>query len=373
MAEVRDGWDTRLGRAVAIKLLHPGFTDDADSRLRFDAEARSAAALTHPNIVAVYDSGEYDGTQYIVMERLPGYTLADQIAQSPMPQSRVRVVMDDVLSALSVAHGAGILHRDIKPGNILFTPQGDTKVADFGIAKTAGSNHTQTGQIVGTLAYVSPDRLVGRPATVTDDLYALGCVGYEALTGRRAFPDEALGALTHAIMTDTPPPLRALRPDVEPALASVVERAMARDPQYRFADAETMRAALWNPAAQSAGAQQRPPTSALTAPFPAMAPPSTYIPSAAGTTPRRRLAKVSAVGGIIAVFALAVVLLVLNSPFHDDSPGTAPTTPSSATPVLPVSTSPTATTTTTTAAIVPNDPPGNGNNKGEHGKGKQKH
>ncbi|MET0700729.1 MAG: protein kinase [Mycobacterium sp.] len=375
MAEVRDGWDSRLGRAVAIKLLHTGFNEDTDSRRRFEAEARSAAALTHPNIVAVYDSGEYDGTQYIVMERLPGATLADQIAQSPMPQAQVRAVLDVVLSALSTAHRAGILHRDIKPGNILFTADGQPKIADFGIAKTAESSHTQTGQIVGTLAYLSPDRLIGKPAAVTDDLYALGCVGYEALTGRKPFPDESLGALTRAILYDTPPPLRAVHPDVDPALAAVIERAMARDPQYRFPDADAMRASLWNPARAPVSTPTRPPTSVLTSPF-AAAPPSGYLTPTAAPGPNRRVAKVAAGVGIISVFAVAVVLLVMNSPLHDDTVDTAPAATSTTVAPAPVTSTP----ITTTPVPVANDPPannppanGNGNGKGEHGKGKDKH
>ncbi|MCW2564299.1 MAG: serine/threonine protein kinase, partial [Mycobacterium sp.] len=237
MAEVREGWDTRLSRAVAIKLLHPGFSSDADNRRRFEAEARSAAALSHPNIVAVHDSGEHEGTPFIVMERLPGRTVADRIAQCPMPQAAVRSMLDEVLAALAVAHAAGTLHRDIKPSNILFSTDGHTKVTDFGIAKTAEASHTLTGQIVGTLAYLSPDRLAGKAATIADDLYAVGCVGYEALSARRPFTEETLGALARAILDDTPPPLAALRPDVDPALAAVIERAMARDPRWRFANA----------------------------------------------------------------------------------------------------------------------------------------
>jgi eukaryotic-like serine/threonine-protein kinase len=132
MAEVRDGWDTRLDRAVAIKLLYPMFSMQPDNRRRFEIEARAAAALNHPHIVAVHDSGEHDGTPYIVMERLSGRTLADVIARGPLPQPQVRSILDDVLSALAAAHAAGILHRDIKPGNILFTDSGVTKIADFG-------------------------------------------------------------------------------------------------------------------------------------------------------------------------------------------------------------------------------------------------
>ncbi len=241
MAEVRDGWDTRLDRPVAVKLLHPAFSAAPDSRRRFEIEARAAAGLNHPHIVAVHDGGEHAGTPYIVMERLSGRTLADELGQGPLPQDRVRAILDDVLAALTAAHSAGILHRDIKPANILFTPSGGVKVGDFGIAKSAETPATMTGQIVGTMAYLSPDRIAGRPATVADDLYAVGAVGYEALTGRQPFPQENLAALARAIVETAPQPLRMVRPDVEPGLAETIERAMARDPQWRFPTAEAMR------------------------------------------------------------------------------------------------------------------------------------
>jgi serine/threonine-protein kinase len=275
----------------------------------------------------------------------------------------MRVVLDEVLSALVLAHGAGILHRDIKPANILLTAQGSIKVADFGLAKTTEAAHTQTGQIVGTLAYLSPDRLMGRPATVADDLYALGCVGYEALCGRRAFPEETPGALTRSILDDTPPPLRSVRPDVDAALADVIQRAMARDPRQRFVSAEAMRAALANPAVPQATSPRRPSTMVLTAPpFPASPSPSAYIPSSVGATPRRRAAKWAAVGGIIAILALAAVLLLSNSPFGNSPPEPPPST-----------SVPTSTTTTTTTTTVPEAPPEPGSHKGPKGKNKSRH
>ena len=222
-AEVHDGWDTRLGRAVAIKLLYAGFSADPSNRRRFEAEARAAASLNHPNIVAVHDCGEHNGTPFIVMEQLPGNTLADAIAGGPVPQRLLRGVLDDVLAALTAAHDVGILHRDIKPGNILFTPLGHVKVADFGIAKTAGSEPTVAGQIMGTMAYLSPGRVEGRPATVSDDVYSVGVLGYEALTGRPPFKHENVGALARAILYEQPRPIPALRPDADPALVAVID------------------------------------------------------------------------------------------------------------------------------------------------------
>lgn len=148
-----------------------------------------------------------------------------------MPPNQVRAALADVLAALSVAHGAEVLHRDIKPGNILVAGDGTTmKVADFGIAKTAGAAHTMTGQIIGTMAYMSPERISGALASVADDLYAVGVIGYEALTGRRAYPQDNPATLARAIIDAPPPSLAAVRPDLDPALVGVIDRAMARDP-----------------------------------------------------------------------------------------------------------------------------------------------
>ena len=244
MAEVHEGWDIRLDRAVAVKLLYPVYVADPVLRGRFEAEARAAAGLNHPNIVSVHDSGDHDGTPFIVMERLPGQTLADVIAQGPMPPERVRTMLRDVLGALDAAHAAGIVHRDIKPGNVLVAPTGAMKVADFGIAKTAGAAHTATGQVIGTMAYMSPARVAGAPASVADDLYALGVMAYEALTAQRAYPQENPAALVRAILYDPPPPICAMRPDVDFVMGEVIDRAMARDTGRRYSSADQMRAAL---------------------------------------------------------------------------------------------------------------------------------
>jgi serine/threonine protein kinase len=325
-AEVYDGWDTRLGRAVAIKLLHSGFSADPSNRRRFDAEARAAASLNHPNIVAVHDYGEHNGTPFIVMERLPGNTLADAIARGPVSKPLLRGVVDDVLAALAAAHDVGILHRDIKPGNILFTPSGHMKVADFGIAKTAGSEPTVAGQIMGTMAYLSPERVEGKPANVADDLYSVGVLGYEGLTGRPPFVHENMAALAHAILGERPPPITALRPDAEPALVAVIERAMARDASQRFASARQMRAAWLVPGAYAAGPPAppgvRPPTMVLTSPPPPMA----FAPMTRSVWARpSRTKTLMGLGAVLALLILAAILIVTDSPPQTPQPVTTST------------------------------------------------
>ncbi|WP_068275699.1 serine/threonine-protein kinase [Aldersonia kunmingensis] len=309
MAEVRAGWDTRLGRAVAIKRLYPMFCATLENRRRFEAEARSAAALNHPNIVAVHDSGEHDQTPYIVMERLPGGTLADEIAHGPLPQQQVCTILCEVLDALTAAHDAGILHRDIKPGNVLFTNGGQVKVADFGIAKTSETDHTSTGLILGTLPYLSPDRLAGEPATVSDDLYALGVVGYEALTARKPFAREHPAATARAIVEDRPIALADIRPDVDPVLASVIERAMSRDPVQRFGSARDMRAAM-----PSAPGPVPIPVSSATRPFtagpPGMLPLDTAPPRVDLGAPPEAGRHGPRIVWLIAGLAIAVVIAV---------------------------------------------------------------
>jgi serine/threonine protein kinase len=343
MAEVHDGWDTRLARPVAIKILHPGFDSEPDNRRRFEAEARAAAALNNSHIVAVHDSGEHKGMPFIVMERLTGESLHDKVAQGPLPQPLVRSVLDDVLAALASAHQAGILHRDIKPANILFTSSGEAKVSDFGIAKTAHGNLTAAGQVFGTAAYLSPDRVLGKPATAADDVYAVGVVGYEALTGRLAFPQENIAALAQAILHDQLPPVGALRPDADPALASVVERAMARDPGMRFQSASAMRRAL---VGHAPAASAPPGTRVLDAPLP----PISLAPFPVPRRPNRRN-KLLALAAVVAALLLALILIVF-----DSSQTTAPLPVTTSTPVVPTTTA--VSTPSATTASPANQPPG---------------
>jgi serine/threonine protein kinase len=361
MATVHDGWDTRLGRAVAVKLLHPGLATDSENRRRFEHEARSAAALSHPNIVAVHDRGEHEGTPFIVMERLPGNTLADLIARGPLQEPLVRTVLAEVLAALAAAHQAGILHRDIKPGNILFTSSGMAKVADFGIAKTTETNHTVAGQIVGTVAYLSPDRLSGKPAAPSDDLYAVGAVGYEALTGRRAFPQDTLGALSHAIMTQRPPALAALRPDLDQVLAASIERAMAPSAQWRFGSAYEMSAAL---SARGPGfiGPPRPSTMVMTSPLPPM-PPSAGGPALDRRPPMTRARKLVLLAAGVGAAIITAAAFILDSWTHPTPTPSAPATTSSATTVAPTS------SLSTTAPATPIPPTQTVDPPKKHGRG----
>ena len=249
MAEVRAGTDLRLQRPVAIKFLLPEMAAREDIRRRFEAEACAAASLSDPHAVAVYDTGEHDGLPYIVMERLPGETLADRIATGPQDPAWVRQLAGEVLAALGAAHAAGLVHRDVKPGNILITADNHVKIADFGIAKSLEASDgsldlTGTGQLLGTPAYLPPERLDGGPATAQSDLYSLGVVLYEALTGRCPFPGETPVAAAMAIVAGDYPSLNEVRPGLDPILVTTIERAMATDPAQRFESAAAMAAAL---------------------------------------------------------------------------------------------------------------------------------
>ncbi|MDQ3106510.1 MAG: serine/threonine protein kinase [Actinomycetota bacterium] len=251
MATVYEALDERLERTVAVKILRPDMAARVDVRARFEAEARSAARLTHPNVVAVFDTGEDDGVPFIVMEKLPGETLGDRMAASAdevADSNWVLRVAGDVLGALGAAHAAGTVHRDVKPGNILMAGDGCAKVADFGIAKSLevaeAADLTSTNQLIGTPAYVAPERILGEPATVRSDLYAMGVVLYEALSGRKPFAGTTPVATAYAIRHETPPALGTLRPDLPAHVVAAVERAMDREPARRFATAAEMAEAL---------------------------------------------------------------------------------------------------------------------------------
>jgi serine/threonine protein kinase len=246
MGEVRAATDIRLHREVAVKLLRADLAEMDEVRARFEGEARAAASLVHPNVVAVFDAGEDHGAPFIVMERLPGRTLADELAERALSTGEVYDVAGSVLGALEAAHRSGIVHRDVKPGNVLRAADGTWKVADFGIAKSAeaAGDITVTGVMIGTPAYVAPERIEGKPATPASDLYATGVVLYEAVAGRKPFVGDTSIAVAMSVRAGQAPPLRTVAPDVYPALERVIERAMATDPAQRFASAAEMRREL---------------------------------------------------------------------------------------------------------------------------------
>ncbi len=235
MARVYDACDERLQRPVAVKILRHDAAAVPGMRRRFQQEARLAARLVHPNIVAVLDYGEDASFSYLVMERLSGRTLRDEMAAGPIPGQRVVRVLTETLSALSTAHRAGVLHRDIKPSNILLPEDGYAKISDFGIAKSmdvygASSDETITGVVLGTPGYLAPERRAGRPATVESDLYSVGAVMVEALTGRRIPTEPA------ATVETLPPDFRA-----------VARQSLAPDPANRYHSALAMLQALRHP------------------------------------------------------------------------------------------------------------------------------
>ena len=214
MGEVWRATDDVLGRDVAVKVLKEEYSGDPGFRQRFRAEARHSAALTHPNIAGVYDYGEADRSAYLVMELVPGEPLSDVLArEGSLPPREAMGLLAQAAAGLAVAHAAGVVHRDVKPGNLLVTPDGRVKVTDFGIARASDAVPlTATGQVMGTAQYLAPEQAMGRGATSASDVYALGVVGYEALAGRRPFDGDSPMAVAMAHVNADPRPLPASLP-----------------------------------------------------------------------------------------------------------------------------------------------------------------
>ena len=246
MGTVYKALDTRLNRTVAIKFLSEQLPHDPELLRRFDSEAKAVASLAHPHICVLHDVGEHAGERYLVMEYLEGMTLADRLAQGPLPQAQALRYAREIAQALSAAHRKGILHRDLKPSNVMLTKSG-AKLVDFGLAKrqdltaadadtslTVPSGSTKRGIVVGTVPYMSPERLEGKPADARSDIFAFGAVLYEMLSGHRAFAGES------AVFEKEPAPVST----VPPALDRLIRRCLAKDSDERWQSAQDLVEAL---------------------------------------------------------------------------------------------------------------------------------
>ncbi|MEV0536542.1 protein kinase [Kitasatospora sp. NPDC050463] len=365
MATVWRGVDHVLGRQVAVKVLNGGLADDPRFAERFAREAQHAAMLVHPRIVMVFDSGVDQGSPYIVMELVHGLSLAALLAQQPgLPVERAVGIAAAVCEALTVAHGAGLVHRDIKPGNIMITNDGGVKVVDFGIARAGSSgNLTQTASVLGTAAYLSPEQATASELDGRTDLYAVGCVLTEMLTGATPFTAETPVAIAFKHVSEAPLPPSARRAGVPAALDAVVLRLLAKNPADRPVDAAVARAELLacipglafaDPTgellATGAATQLLPPVPGRPAPAATsvMAP----VPSAPPVVdePVRESRRKPLIFGALGLVGVAGAAMLALTAFDD------PGTPTAAPPPRPTRTASAAPTPTSPAPVTPTPP-----------------
>jgi beta-lactam-binding protein with PASTA domain/tRNA A-37 threonylcarbamoyl transferase component Bud32 len=325
MADVYLATDRELKRKVAVKVLFPEFARDPSFVERFRREARNAASLNHPNIAAVYDWGQERGSYYIVMEYVEGRSLRDVIHnEGPIPPLAAARIATELADALAFAHRRGVIHRDVKPGNVLLTPTGQLKLTDFGIAANetdANQGLTQTGSVMGTATYFSPEQAQGHAVDSRSDVYALGVVLYEMLCGAPPFSGESPVAIAMKHVRETPPPMTDRAPDVPAQLQSIVNAALTKDIDARYQSAEELRVDLVDYArgrpltfAYEPGATDA--AIAAEAPTVAAAVARSVIPA---PTPRRRN-WAGAVAAIIGLGLLAAVVAYLLTSTRDSTP-----------------------------------------------------
>ncbi len=271
MADVWLAEDTHLQRRIALKVLHKRFAQDREFVERFRREAEAAASLQHPNIVAVFDRGEIDGTYFIAMQFVEGRSMKELIDAGLTPQQASALVIQ-VLEAAKFAHRHNVIHRDLKPQNVIVDSEGRARVTDFGIARAGVSEITQTGSVMGTAHYLSPEQAQGLEVTAASDLYSVGVILYEALTRRVPFEGESAVAVALKQVSQAPQRPSALNPAVSPAMDAVVMRALEKDPSRRFHDADAFIAALnaaqRDPAAAGEGTASFAPLPPVIAPLP---------------------------------------------------------------------------------------------------------
>ena len=260
MGEVYRATDVRLDRTVAIKVLLPHLVSDAALRQRLEREARAIASLNHPHICTLHDIGQEQGADFLVMEYLDGDTLARRLTKGALPPDQVLRYAIEMADALDKAHRQGVVHRDLKPGNIMLTKAG-TKLLDFGLAKLKvpaaapnlsglpaspahGEPLTEKGTLLGTVQYMAPEQLAGKEADARADIFALGTVIYEMATGKKAFEAESQASLMAAILEHDPPPMSSLQPRTPPALARLVKKCLVKDPEDRWQTARDLTTAL---------------------------------------------------------------------------------------------------------------------------------
>src|SRR3954469_14535815 len=292
MGDVWRGTDEVLGRTVAVKILLPALLEEPGFAERFRGEARTMATINHPGVVDVYDYGNENGTAFLVMEYVEGDALSRTLGRvGRLTPARTMALVAQAADALHAAHEIGVVHRDVKPGNLLVRPNGTLVLTDFGIARSAGAAQlTAAGSVLGTASYISPEQAMGEQATRLSDIYALGVVAYQCLAGRRPFEGENPLEIAMRHVRETPPPLP---PDVPPPVRAIVERAMAKDPTARWPTASAFAAIARRAAADLAAAGGRPPGPMPTAPphgppvgiGPATPTPIPTAPVASGTRP----------------------------------------------------------------------------------------